>query len=87
MRTRPRTVVESPNAAFRREAGLPEISSSSRACVGDWMKLNCGDVVRERAGRHEGRVEAIQWGTTVTVRWENGWISELLLVDVERVRP
>lgn len=82
---RPRTVVESPNAAFRRENGLPEISSS-RICAGDWMKLNCGDVVRERAGRHEGRVEAIHWGSTVTVRWDNGWISKLPLGDVERVR-
>jgi hypothetical protein len=83
----PRTVVESPQRRFRRQAGLPEISRSSRVCAGDWMGLNCGDRVRERDGRHEGRVEAIHWGTTVKVCWDNGWISELALGDVERVRP
>jgi hypothetical protein len=51
------------------------------------MGLNCGDCVRERDGRHEGRVEAINWGTTVKVRWnDTGWVSELALRDLERVR-
>ena len=55
--------------------------------VGDWMKLNCGDRVRERDGRHIGRVEAIHHGAFVVVRWlDNGWISELPLRDVERWR-
>ena len=27
--------------------------------VGDWLRLRCGDFVRERDGRHIGRVEAI----------------------------
>lgn len=85
---RPRTVVESPNAAFRRENGLPEISRSARVCAGDWMGLSCGDGVRERDGRHEGRVEAIYWGTSVKVRWDDtGWISDLPLRDLERVKP
>lgn len=51
-------------------------------CVGDWMKLNCGDVVTEVDGRHEGRVEAIINSSTVRVRWKDtGWISEFQLMD------
>lgn len=82
-----RTVVESPNARFRREAGLPAIvNSRTRLCAGDWMKLNCGDRVRENGGRHIGRVQAICWSRTVVVCWEGtGWVSELLLGDVVRV--
>jgi hypothetical protein len=80
------TVVESPNARFRREAGLGAVSNS-RVRVGDWMKLNCGDRVRERDGRHVGRVQAIYWSRTVVVLWDgSGWTSELLLEEVERVR-
>lgn len=56
-------------------------------CVGDWMKLNCGDRVREHEGRHIGRVEAIFHGAFVKVRWENGWFSELPLTEVERLVP
>lgn len=79
------TVVESPNACFRREAGLPA-TITSRVRVGDWMKLSCGDRVRERDGRHIGRVQAIYWSRTVVVQWEGtGWTSELLLTEVERV--
>jgi len=56
-------------------------------CVGDWMKLRCGDVVREVDGRHTGRVEAIHHGAWVRVRWhESGWISMLPLGSVTRVR-
>jgi len=55
--------------------------------MGDWMKLRCGDRVRERDGRHIGRVEAIHHGAFVVVRWlDNGWFSELPLGDVERWR-
>lgn len=79
-----KTVVESPQARFRREAGLAPRISSSRVCAGDWMKLNVGDRVRERGGRHEGRLEAIHNSATVKVKWDNGWISELLLCEVER---
>lgn len=46
-------------------------------CVGDWMKLRCGDRVREKGGRHFGRVEVIHHGAFVKVRWEEtNWISE-----------
>jgi hypothetical protein len=54
-------------------------------CVGDWMKLNCGDRVREKDGRHEGRVEAIFNSAIIRVRWDNGWISEFQLMDNELV--
>lgn len=51
-------------------------------CVGDWMKLRCGDTVTEVDGRHEGRVESILNSATVRVRWkDNGWISEFRLRD------
>lgn len=81
------TVVESPQARFRREAGLPAVvNSRTRISVGDWMGLACGDLVREKAGRHLGRVQAIYWSRTVVVCWEGtGWTSELLLGEVERV--
>jgi len=56
-------------------------------CVGDWMKLRCGDVVTEVDGRHTGRVETITNGAWVRVRWHHsGWLSVLPLADVVRVR-
>jgi hypothetical protein len=86
MKTSFLTVVESPQAQFRREAGLSPFVSSSRPRVGDWMKLSCGDRVREKGGRHVGTVEAIHWSHTVKVRWEEtGWTSELLFDEVERI--
>jgi hypothetical protein len=51
-------------------------------CVGDWMKINCGDKVTEVDGCHEGRVQSIINSATVRVRWDdNGWISEFRLRD------
>lgn len=56
-------------------------------CTSDWMKLNTGDVVRERDGRHLGRIEAIFHGAFVRVRWhDTGWLSTLALDEIERVR-
>jgi len=53
--------------------------------VSDWMRLNCGDAVTERDGRHIGRVEQIEHGAFVWVRWyDNGWLSRLPLGDVVR---
>jgi hypothetical protein len=53
--------------------------------VDSWIKLNCGDLVTERGGRHVGRVEAIIDGATVRVRWlESRWLTDLELADVER---
>jgi len=61
--------------------------SRSRVGAGDWMKLSCGDRVRERDGRHIGRVQAIHWSRTVVIQWEDsGWLSELALNEIERVR-
>ena len=62
-------------------------------CVGDWMKLSCGDRVYDASGldpwdvpRHVGRVEAIHHGAFVKVRWEGtGWVSMLPLRDVKRM--
>jgi hypothetical protein len=56
--------------------------------AGDWMKLACGDRVRERdGGRHEGRVEAIRNGSVVVVKWaDTGWTSEVPIERLERVR-
>jgi ABC-type phosphonate transport system ATPase subunit len=81
------TVAESPNRRLRRELGLPDIPARSRLRVDTWIGLNTGDRVREHDGRHEGRVEAILHGAYVKVKWDNGWISDLPLGDVERVRP
>jgi len=63
----------------------PPYRSSGRH-TGDWMKLHCGDRVKEKEGRHYGRVEQIRQSTFVVVRWENtGWLSECRLNDLERV--
>ena len=80
-----RTVVESPQAAFRRESGLPA-TVNSRARVGDWMGMGIGDRVRENDGRHVGVVQRIYWSSTVVVRWEDtGWFSEVPLRDLTRI--
>jgi hypothetical protein len=48
-------------------------------------KVHCGDVVREREGRHEAVVLAIFHGT-VRVRWcDTGWKSDLPFDTVEVV--
>lgn len=83
MSERPRTIVESPQARLRRELGLPEIGCG-RVCAGDWMGLNVGDKVREKGGRHVGRLEAIHNSATVRVRWPNGWSSIVQMGDIER---
>jgi hypothetical protein len=55
--------------------------------VGDWIKLNLGDRVRERDDpRHEGRLEAIRHGTVAVVKWaDTGWTSEVPIERLERV--
>ena len=58
-----------------------------RPCVGDWMRLRCGDKVTELNGRHVGRVEQIQNSAFVVVRWlDNNWLSLVPLRDVVRLR-
>jgi hypothetical protein len=53
---------------------------------GDWMKLRLGDRVRDRTDeRHEGTVEAILQGYYVKVKWDNGWISQVRLADLEKI--
>ncbi len=59
-------------------------------CASDWIGFNCGDMVREKEGRHIGRVEAVLWATKIKVRWEeNGWTEQLSrrdLIVVEKAR-
>jgi hypothetical protein len=56
-------------------------------CVGDWMRLRCGDRVVELDGRHVGRVEAIHHGAWVKVRWlETSWVSMLPLGAVRKLK-
>ena len=46
--------------------------------VDDWVGMGCGDTVRERDGRHTGRVEHIENSWLVKVRWhDTRWISYL----------
>lgn len=55
--------------------------------VGDWMKLNTGDRVREHDGRHIGRVEQIEHGAFVWVRWlETGYLSRFRLNEIVCVK-
>jgi len=63
------TIVESPARKLRRELGLPDIPAGrSRPRVDDWFKLSTGDIVREKDGRHWGRVEG--WtGMNVRIKW------------------
>ena len=52
-----------------------------------WMASSyfaCGDLVREKDGRHVGRVEYLE-GPMVRVRWlDSGWLSEFNFSDLER---
>lgn len=49
------------------------------------LALKCGDTVYDIAEpRHQGRVDAIKWHTTVVVRWPNGWRSELPLQQLRK---
>lgn len=59
-------------------------------------RFKLGDLVRENDGRHVGRVVALfghgTSATTVTVRWPNGWRSnlqhnELTLIEHARREP
>lgn len=55
-------------------------------CVGDWMKLRIGQLVIEKGGRHEARVEAIFNSSKVKVKFlDSGWISYYALDELERV--
>lgn len=56
-------------------------------CVGDWMRLRCGDRVCTLEGRHIGRVEAIFHGAYARVRWDDSrWIEQLELRELRRAR-
>lgn len=57
-------------------------------CASDWIKLTCGDIVREHEGRHFGRVMAIDNTLQVRVLWEGNppisqWLHRDNLVVVE----
>lgn len=47
--------------------------------------FSCGDLVREKDGRHVGLVEGTE-GCHVFIRWEGtGWWSRFYFSDLERV--
>jgi len=54
---------------------------------GDWMKLNCGDTVHDRADpRHTGRVNSIHRGAA-RVEWnETGWTSEVPVHHLKKAK-
>lgn len=55
--------------------------------AGDWMKFRLGDRVRDvNDERHEGTVEVVFWGYEAKVKWDNGWISQVQLRDLEKVK-
>jgi hypothetical protein len=55
----------------------------SRPRVDDYFPWGCGDKVREKDGRHVGRVEAVIFNT-VRVLWEDtGWRSDCAADDLE----
>lgn len=55
--------------------------------IDEWMKLNCGDRVRERDGAHIGRVEAIHNSSWVKVKWDDSdWLSFVPLCDLVRIK-
>lgn len=70
-------VRESAARRLRRELGLGAVSASKRVRTDDWYGLNTGDIVREKDGRHWGRVEG--WsGWTVTIKWlDSGHFSHV----------
>jgi len=89
------TVVMSPKAKLRVHlAELGYGSDLSRGSAGggtavDWLghSFKCGDIVHEKNGRHEARVDAVLWASVAKVTWlESGWKSELRLSDIEVVR-
>jgi len=81
------TVVESPNRKLRRELGLQPAATRRGLRVGDWLAFDCGDKVhRKDDPAHVGRVEAINSGIFVKVRWSNGWFEELNSDDLRRVK-
>lgn len=58
------------------------------ASRGSWMKLSCGDRVCDTEDpRHVGRIEAIEHGYEVTVKWfDSGWFSFVAINKLRRVQ-
>jgi hypothetical protein len=88
------TVTMSPKARLRvwlEERGYTasELTRGSRGLTAVEVlgyRFKCGDIVREKGGRHEARLDAVLWATTASVTWlESGWKSELLLSEIEAV--
>ena len=50
------------------------------------IRLRCGDMVVDKDDpRHVGRLERVVTSYYATVKWENGWISEVPLENLERL--
>jgi hypothetical protein len=48
--------------------------------------FRCGDIVREKDGRHEARIDARLPTLVAKVTWiETGWKGELPLAEIEKV--
>lgn len=57
----------------------------SRPCIGDWVKLSCGDeVCRHDDPRHVGRLESIENSAVARVTWSNGWIEYMPIREIRR---
>lgn len=50
-------------------------------CVSDINRLNCGDYLRQKEGRHIGRVEAVLHSSIIKLKWESGFIEYYPLSD------
>jgi hypothetical protein len=54
-----------------------------------WLGFDfrCGEMVREKGGRHIGRIEAIKWSTVAVVKFsDTGWKAEIPLSELEYVK-
>jgi hypothetical protein len=85
------TVVKSPKRLLQEALGISVLDG--RLCGGYptaaerlGYRFRCGDIVREKGGRHEARVDAILPTLVARVTWiETGWKGELPLADMEKV--
>jgi hypothetical protein len=64
---------------------LAELKATVRANIA--RQFSCGDKVCDRADpRHEGTIVAINTQIIATVRWENGWRSDIPTEQLRRNR-
>jgi hypothetical protein len=82
------TIVPSPKRLLQEQLNTimkrgPSITA--RTWLG-WDHFRIGTVVREKGGRHEGRIVAVFDSTTARVLWiGSGWKSDVSLAELEIV--